>query len=67
MLTLLTVAAALDHPHTTHRGMVVDLGDGYRGIGSPIKLSRTPANYRFAPLTEGNAFLPREAANDSHA
>jgi crotonobetainyl-CoA:carnitine CoA-transferase CaiB-like acyl-CoA transferase len=64
---VLSVAAALDHPHTAHRGMVVALGDGYRGIGSPIKLSRTPASYRFAPLTEGSAFLPREAANDSHA
>ena len=23
--------------------------DGYRGIASPIKLSRTPATYRLAP------------------
>lgn len=35
-------------PHTLHRGMVVDIG-AYRGTGSPIKLSRTPATYRMAP------------------
>lgn len=35
-------------PHTIHREMVVDIGD-YRGTGSPIKLSRTPASYRLAP------------------
>ena len=28
--------------------MVVDIG-AYRGTGSPIKLSRTPATYRLAP------------------
>ena len=35
-------------PHTLHRGMVIDIG-AYRGTGSPIKLSRTPATYRMAP------------------
>lgn len=35
-------------PHTIHRGMVVDIGE-YRGTGSPIKLSRTPASYRDKP------------------
>ncbi|MEI5676841.1 MULTISPECIES: CaiB/BaiF CoA transferase family protein [unclassified Mesorhizobium] len=35
-------------PHTKHREMVVDIG-AYRGTGSPIKLSRTPASYRMAP------------------
>ncbi|GGH43939.1 CoA transferase [Frigidibacter albus] len=35
-------------PHTIHRKMVVDIG-AYRGTGSPIKLSRTPASYRLAP------------------
>jgi formyl-CoA transferase len=34
--------------HTIHREMVVDIG-AYRGTGSPIKLSRTPASYRMAP------------------
>jgi hypothetical protein len=44
--------------------MVVELA-GYRGIASPIKLSRTPATYRLAPLAEGDAFLERSAANDA--
>ena len=35
-------------PHTQHREMIVDIG-GYRGTGSPIKMSRTPASYRLAP------------------
>ena len=61
---VLSVPAALQHPHTAHRGMVVELAGGYRGIASPIKLSRTPASYRFAPLAEGASFLPRDAAND---
>ena len=39
--------AATD-PHTLHREMVVDIDD-YRGTGSPIKLSRTPATYRRKP------------------
>ncbi len=59
-----SVDAALSHPHTAHRGMVVEMAGGYRGIASPIKLSRTPASYRFAPLAEGNSFLPRSSAND---
>jgi crotonobetainyl-CoA:carnitine CoA-transferase CaiB-like acyl-CoA transferase len=54
---VLSVDAALAHPHTAHRGMVVEMEkDGYRGIASPIKLSRTPASYRHAPLTPGAAF-----------
>jgi len=61
---VLSVPEALAHPHTAHRGMVVDLPGGYRGLGAPVKLSRTPATYRFAPLTEGQGFLPRTAAND---
>lgn len=51
------VDAALQHPHTLHREMVVELPGGYRGIGAPVKLSRTPASYRLAPLTEGQEFL----------
>jgi len=53
---VLQVNAALTHPHTAHRGMVVELEGGYRGIGSPVKLSRTPATYRHAPLTPGERF-----------
>lgn len=49
--------AALQHPHTAHREMVVEMEDGYRGLGAPVKLSRTPATYRMPPLTPGKAFL----------
>jgi crotonobetainyl-CoA:carnitine CoA-transferase CaiB-like acyl-CoA transferase len=55
---VLSVPDALEHPHTRHRGMVVEMDGGYRGLGAPVKLSRTPASYRHAPLTEGDAFLP---------
>ena len=57
---VLSVPQALQHPHTAHRQMVVELPGGYKGIGAPIKLGRTPASYRFAPLTEGADFLPNE-------
>ncbi|CCJ48384.1 CaiB/BaiF CoA transferase family protein [Bordetella parapertussis] len=45
---VLDVAQALDHPHAHHRGMLLEAGD-YRGIASPIKLSRTPARLRSVP------------------
>jgi crotonobetainyl-CoA:carnitine CoA-transferase CaiB-like acyl-CoA transferase len=45
---VLTVDQALAHPHTRHRGMVLEQGD-YRGVGAPIKLSRTPAALRRLP------------------
>ena len=44
-----TVATALADPHTQHRGMVVAIGERYRGVASPIKLARTPATYRAPP------------------
>ena len=53
-----SVDAALQHPHTVHRELVVTLPGGYTGIGAPIKLSRTPATYRLAPLTQGTDFQP---------
>lgn len=43
-----SIDAVVADPHTQHREMVVDIG-AYRGTGSPIKLSRTPASYRRAP------------------
>ena len=46
---VLSVSAALTHPHTAHREMVVRMGANYQGIGAPIKLSRTPATYRLLP------------------
>jgi len=49
---VLTVAEALDQPQSKARGIVVQIGD-YRGIASPIKLSRTPASYRHPPPAKG--------------
>lgn len=54
---VLDVQQALEHPHTAHREMVVRMGE-YQGLGAPVKLGRTPASYRFAPLSEGTDFLP---------
>ncbi|AIT25279.1 formyl-CoA transferase domain protein [Bordetella holmesii 44057] len=48
------VAEVLDHPHTHHRGMVLE-NEAYRGLASPIKLSRTPASLRRAPPAKGEA------------
>ncbi|WP_027793809.1 CaiB/BaiF CoA transferase family protein [Paraburkholderia acidipaludis] len=47
-----TVDAVVAHPHTRHRGMLVEM-DGYRGAGAPVKLSRTPATYRTKPPALG--------------
>jgi crotonobetainyl-CoA:carnitine CoA-transferase CaiB-like acyl-CoA transferase len=54
--------------HTLHREMVVDIG-AYRGTGSPIKLSRTPASYRMAPprFAEHTADVLDEIAVDGEA
>ncbi len=45
---VLDVAEALAQPHTAHRGMIVRKGD-YRGLGAPVRLSRTGPDYRNAP------------------
>ncbi len=39
---------AAEAPHTAHREMVTELGE-YKGLGTPIKLSRTPGGTRAAP------------------
>ncbi|HUG58837.1 MAG TPA: CoA transferase [Candidimonas sp.] len=49
---VLNVADILHHPHTQHRGMVLEQGN-YRAIASPIKLSRTPAALRRLPPAFG--------------
>lgn len=51
------MATALADAHTVHRGMVVSIGETYRGEASPVKLDRTPATYRLEP--------PRLAAADA--
>jgi crotonobetainyl-CoA:carnitine CoA-transferase CaiB-like acyl-CoA transferase len=43
-----TIPQALEHPHTKHRNMVVEL-DGYRWAGIPVKLSETPGAVRRVP------------------
>lgn len=45
---VLNVGEILAHPHTRHRGMLLE-SEGYQGIASPIKLSRTPASLRRLP------------------
>jgi formyl-CoA transferase len=46
--SVLDVPTVLAAPHTQHRQMVVELA-GYRGVGIPVKLSRTPGSVRSAP------------------
>jgi formyl-CoA transferase len=45
---VLAVDEALAAPHTLARGMLAGL-DGYRGVGTPIKFSRTPGTLRRKP------------------
>jgi formyl-CoA transferase len=45
---VLPVDEATSAPHTLHREMVAEL-DGYRGLGTPIKMSRTPGGTRTVP------------------
>jgi crotonobetainyl-CoA:carnitine CoA-transferase CaiB-like acyl-CoA transferase len=61
-----SIDQVIDDPHTRHREMVVDIG-GYRGTGSPIKLSRTPASYRRAPpsFAQHSAEVMEERALDT--
>lgn len=44
----------LTHPHTRHRGMVIEEG-GYKGVANPLKMSRTPPRLRHAPPRFGEA------------
>jgi crotonobetainyl-CoA:carnitine CoA-transferase CaiB-like acyl-CoA transferase len=45
---VLHVDEAMQAAHTEHRGMVTELG-WYRGLGTPIKMSRTPGGTRDVP------------------
>jgi crotonobetainyl-CoA:carnitine CoA-transferase CaiB-like acyl-CoA transferase len=49
---VLEVPDVMEHPHTKHRGMVWEK-DGYRNVGNPVKLSRTPADVRSKPKKFG--------------
>jgi crotonobetainyl-CoA:carnitine CoA-transferase CaiB-like acyl-CoA transferase len=46
------IPTALQSPQVRHRAMTVEL-DGYRGLGIPIKLDRTPGAVRSAPRDLG--------------
>lgn len=45
---VLNVDEAMAEDHTAHRAMVAEMA-GFRGLGTPIKLSRTPGGARRAP------------------
>lgn len=49
---VLEVSDVMEHPHTKHRGMVWEK-DGYRNVGNPVKLSRTPPGVRSKPKKFG--------------
>jgi crotonobetainyl-CoA:carnitine CoA-transferase CaiB-like acyl-CoA transferase len=49
---VLEVPDVMEHPHTKHRGMVWEK-DGYRNVGNPVKLSRTPPAVRSKPKRFG--------------
>ena len=49
---VMEVPDVMEHPHTKHRGMVWEK-DGYRNVGNPVKLSRTPASPRSKPRRFG--------------
>ncbi|WP_245579771.1 CaiB/BaiF CoA transferase family protein [Brevibacterium album] len=50
---ILAVDEVVAHPHTRHRGMIVEMEGGYRGVASPVRLSRTPPEYRMPPPRQG--------------
>ena len=49
---VMEVPDVMEHPHTKHRDMVWEK-DGYRNVGNPVKLSRTPAGVRSKPRKFG--------------
>jgi formyl-CoA transferase len=49
---VLPVDESMVAPHTEARQMVTEL-DGYRGLGTPIKMSRTPGGTRRKPPAFG--------------
>lgn len=49
---VLEVPDVMEHPHTKHRGMVWEK-DGWRNVGNPVKLSRTPAKINAKPKKFG--------------
>jgi formyl-CoA transferase len=66
--TLNTIAEVLEDPQTEAREMLVTR-NGYRGVASPVKLSRTKASTRHTPPDFGqdNRAVLREAGYDEAA
>ena len=65
---ILEVPELMNEPQVHHRQMIVEK-DGYRGLGIPIKMSRTPGAVQMAPPRFGahtrailadNGFSPEE-------
>ncbi|NQW52842.1 MAG: CoA transferase [Rhodospirillales bacterium] len=50
---VLEVSDVMEAPHTRHRGMVWEK-DGWRNVGNPVKLSRTPPKVRTKPKKFGS-------------
>ena len=48
LMRIHNTAQVVAHPHTQHRQMIVEK-EWYKALGSPIKLSRTPASLRSLP------------------
>jgi hypothetical protein len=64
---VLNIDEAMAADHTAHRKMVTELG-AYRGLGTPIKFSRTPGGTRGAPPhfnEHGEAVLRELGFSDS--
>jgi crotonobetainyl-CoA:carnitine CoA-transferase CaiB-like acyl-CoA transferase len=66
--TLNTIGEVLTDPQTAARGMLVER-NGYKGIASPVKLSRSKPSTRHTPPDFGqdNRALLREAGYDDEA
>ena len=45
---VLDVAEVVAHPHTKHREMILERGE-YRGVGIPVKMSKTKGRLRWSP------------------
>ena len=64
---VLPVDEATAAPHTAHRDMVTEM-DWYKGLGTPIKLSRTPGGTRRPPPRfgqDGTAVLARHGYSEA--
>lgn len=64
-----TVPQAFQQRHVEHRRMRVERGDGYRGIGVPIRLSATPPSPAGSPPRHGqhtDAVLREAGLDDEH-